>query len=357
MIFLCLPEHPYAIVTSVFELSGNSGFCPSQGVIPLLRADMERHQTTNVHFGRFFRTILPAFLILVLGVAVILGVMVYKISYPPAVQEAANPSHYSLPSLDVTVPTNDGKDLAAWWIPGLRGAPAIILAPGYGMNRADALSLAFALHESGFNLLTFDQRGNGAVPKGASTLGLLETGDMLQAIKLVQGRPESNGKRLGIWGTDIGALSALKAAGDCPEVRAIVADGAYESPADFLGYRIAEDFGVDNRLVDLGAFQFFKLAHIRRFSAARKADVPVQALSDRTILFINGENHRGLAELTTAIYDRIQPQKEIISFKTARTHVMNGEDLKSYDRQVANFFHLNLVAPTDAESQKNADQH
>jgi pimeloyl-ACP methyl ester carboxylesterase len=317
---------------------------------------MEGPLVANVYFGRFFRTIFPAILILLLGAAVILGVMVYKISYPDAVQEAANPSFYSLPSLDVTVPTDDGKDLSAWWIPGLRGAPAIILAPGYGMNRADALSLATALHESGFNLLAFDQRGNGAFPKGASTLGLLESGDMLQAIKFVQARQEINGKRLGIWGTDIGALSALRAAGDCPEVRAIVADGAYESPSDFLGYRIAEDFGVDNRLVHLGAYQIFKLAHITHRSASNTS-IPAQALSDRTILFVKGENHKGLAELTTAIYDKIQPQKEIISFRTARTHVMNGEDLQSYDRQVANFFHLNLVTPTDAELQKNADQH
>jgi pimeloyl-ACP methyl ester carboxylesterase len=319
----------------------------------LLRVDMERQ--ANVHFGRFFRMILPAILILLVGVIVILGVMVYKISYPDPVQEAANPSYFSLPSLDVSVPTDDGKELAAWWIPGLKDAPAIILAAGYGMNRADSLSLAAALHESGFNLLAFDQRGNGAIPKGASTLGLLEIKDMLQAIKFVQARPDINPKRLGIWGTDVGAMSALRAAGECPEVRAIVADGAYESPADLLGYRIAEDFGVDNGLVHLGAYQIFKLAHITHRSMANTS-IPATELSDRTILFIKGENRKGLAELTTAIYDKIQPQKEIISFKAARTHVMNGEDLKSYDRQVANFFHLNLVVPAGAESQ-DANKH
>jgi hypothetical protein len=60
------------------------------------------------------------------------------------------------------------------------------------------------------------------------------------------------------------------------------------------------------------------------------------------ILFIKGENRKGLAERTTVIYDKIQPQKEMISFRSARTHAMSGEDLKNYDRQVTNFFHLNL---------------
>jgi len=302
---------------------------------------MERPLAAGVHLGRFLRTVLPAILILLLGVAIILVVLVYKISYPDPVAEAANPSYYSLPSLELTVPTDDGKDLAAWWIPGLKGAPGIILAPGYGMNRADALSLAAVLHESGFNLLIYDQRGNGPAPKTASTLGLYETKDMLQAVKLVQGRAECNSKRLGIWGVDVGALAALQAGAECPAVRAIVADGAYESVSDFLAWRVREDFGVDNRLVNMTAFQIFKLAHITHGSFA-EALIPVQALSDRTILLVKGENRKGLAELTTAVYDRIQPQKEMISFKTARTHVMSGEDLKSYDRQVANFFHLNL---------------
>jgi hypothetical protein len=38
----------------------------------------------------------------------------------------------------------------------------------------------------------------------------------------------------------------------------------------------------------------------------------------------------------------VLPQKELISFKMARIHSMSGEDLKNYDRQVVNFFHLNL---------------
>ena len=302
---------------------------------------MKRPLAAKVQLGRFLRMILPAVLILFLGVAVILGVLVYKVSYPDPVQEAVNPSHYLLPSIEVTLPTKDRIDMAGWWIPGLKGAPGIILAPGYGMSRSDALSLAAVLHENGFNLLIYDQRGSGAEPKGASTLGLYESGDMLQAVSFMKNRPESNPKRLGIWGVDVGAFSALRAAAACAEVRAVVADSAFESESDFLAYRIAEDFGLENRLIQLSALQIFKLVHLFGGAFASR-EIPFQAISDRTILFIKGENRRGLADLTTAIYDKIQPQKEMVSFKTARVHLMNGEELRSYDRQVANFFHLNL---------------
>jgi len=300
-----------------------------------------RPLAAKVQLGRFLRMILPAVLILFLGVAVILGVLVYKISYPDPVQETVNPSHYLLPSIELTLPTKDRIGMAGWWVPGLKGAPGIILAPGYGMSRSDALSLAAVLHENGFNLLIYDQRGSGAEPKGASTLGLYESGDMMQAVSFMKNRPESNPKRLGIWGVDEGAFSALRAAAACAEVRAVVADSAFESESDFLAYRIAEDFGLENRLIQLSALQIFKLVHI--FGGAFVSqEIPFQAIGDRTILFIKGENRRGLADLTTAIYDKIQPQKEMISFKTARVHLMSGEELRSYDRQVANFFHLNL---------------
>jgi len=302
---------------------------------------MKRQTPAKIQIGRFFRTILPAAAILAIGTLLIFGFFVYKISYPGAVPESVNPSHYLLPSLDVLFPGAGGETIPAWWIPGLKGAPGIILSPGYGMSRSDALNLALALHEKGFNLLIYDQRGSGAAPRGASSLGLYETEDMLSALEFMRGRPESDRKRIGIWGVDIGALAALRTAAASSEVRAVAADSVFQFPSDFLSYRIEEDFGLDNRLLQFGCFQIFKLVHLRG-SLSQSAGIPLQQLSDRSILFIKGENRKQLGYLTTAIYDALKPQKELISFKTARIHMMGGEDLKSYNRQVVNFFHLNL---------------
>jgi pimeloyl-ACP methyl ester carboxylesterase len=302
---------------------------------------MNRHLSSKVQIGKSFKTILPAAAILIVGILGLLGFLVYRITNPGAVPEHVNPSHFLLPSLEVSIPSGDGAEIQGWWIPGLKGAPGIVLAPGYGMSRSDALSLAAVLHESGFNLLIFDQRGSGAAPRGSSTFGIYETEDMLHVLNYVQSRPESNRERLGIWGVDVGAFTALKAAASVPEVRAIAADGAFESPADFLNYRLDEDFGLDNLLIQFGCRQIFRLVHVKG-GLLLDEKIPVQPLSDRTILFIKGENRRGLGRLTSALYDGMQPQREMISFKNSRIHLMSGEDLKSYDRQVANFFHLNL---------------
>jgi len=290
---------------------------------------------------RFFRTVFPAIAILLVGLFVIFTVFVYKISYPGAIPESVNPSHYLLPSLDLATPADNGDIIYGWWIPGLKGAPIIILAPGYGMSRSDGLSMAVGLHNDGFNLYLYDQRGSGSSPRGASTLGLSETEDMLTVVRFLRDRPDVNRERIGIWGVDISGLAALKAAAVFGEIRAIAADSVFQSPNDFLSYRIEEEFGLDNRLLQFGCYQVFRLFHIRSsFSTDEK--IPLRALSDRNILFIKGDNRRRLGSLTTEIYDAVLPQKELISFKAARIHSMSGEDLKNYDRQVVNFFHLNL---------------
>ncbi len=302
---------------------------------------MKRRQQVQTQIGRFLRIIFPAASIVVAGSLVLFVVLVYKITHPGAVSEPITPSDYFLPSREVLILPADGAKIPGWWIPGSKGSPGIILAPGYGMSRSDALSLANALHEKGFNILIYSQRGNGASSQESSTLGLYETGDMLEALRLMQAQPEAKEGPLGIWGVDIGAFAALKAAASMTVVRAIAVDGIFASPADFLNLRIVEDFGMDNWFLRFGCRQIFRLAHIAS-QAPIDEKLALEALSDRTILFIKGENRERLGRLTAALYEEIRPQKEMVSLKAARVHLMGGEELRSYDRQVTNFFHLNL---------------
>ena len=304
---------------------------------------MKRHlpATAKNHGEWLLKTALPAIGILLLALAVLLGILVYKISYPKTVAEGVNPSHYLMPYMEMGIRSGKNNDIPGWWIPGLKNAPGIILAPGYGMNRSDGLSLAVALRQHGFNLLIFDQRGSGSSYRGASTLGFRESEDMADAIRFMKSRPESDPERIGIWGVDVGAYAALKSAGTFPEVKAIAADNPFETIENYLGYRIAEDFGVDNPALRIGCYQIFRLAHFFAKGSGRE-QLPMNSLSGRAILFIKGADRNKLADSTMAIYEEIQPQKELISFKATRFHAMNGENLQNYDRQVASFFHQNL---------------
>jgi pimeloyl-ACP methyl ester carboxylesterase len=300
---------------------------------------MKRSTPANDHAGKALRTVLPAAIILAGGVLALFAILVYRITHPGEVPEPVNPSHFLLPSLDVEFPSGGGGFISGWWIPGLKGAPGIVMAPGYGMSRSDGLSLAVLLHQDGFNLLTYDERGSGASPRGASSLGINETDDLIAALRFMESELEAKSTELGIWGVDVGAWAALKAATLVPEVRAIAADGVYEHIDEFIDLRLHEDVGTDNWLLRWGSLQAFRLMHI---GSSMDAGFQLSALSDRSILFIEGENRPELGRPTAALYERIQPQKEMISLKAARVRLMEEEDLTAYDRQVAGFFNLNL---------------
>src|SRR5213592_3953353 len=196
---------------------------------------MRRKVPAQVRLKKFLWVVLPGVLILLAGLAVFLGLSVYRITHPAPAQESANPSLFLLPAQDVRWTSTDGTEFAGWWIAGasdnapgiilapgygMNYAPGIILAPGYGMNRADALSLALLLRENGFHLLIYEQRGCGAATERKSTLGLLETDDMQAALDFLLARPGVNRERAGIWGVDIGARAALMVGAARSQVRA-----------------------------------------------------------------------------------------------------------------------------------------
>jgi hypothetical protein len=284
--------------------------------------------------------VLPAALVVAGGVAAVFGFLLYQITHPAAVPGGINPSHYLLPSVDVSWPGGDAREIPGWWIPGVKGSPAILLAPGYGMSRADSLSLAVVLHRMGFNLLTYDQKGSGAQPRGASSLGLKESADMLAALDFLKSRNDVDASRLGVWGVDVAARAALSAAAQRVEVRALALDGAYEDVGDFLALQVREQVGSENRILEFGSRNLLRFWRALERSADDR--LPLEPLSDRSVLFIQGENRRDLAGLSTAVYKNLKPSKEMLTLPTSRARFMNREELGSYDRQVANFFHLNL---------------
>jgi hypothetical protein len=302
---------------------------------------MNRPAPAKVRVRRFFRLVLPAAIILIVGVIAILAVLLYRITHPGAVPEAVNPSHFLLPSVDVTWPAGDGIEAAGWWIPGSKDGPGVLLVPGLGMCRSDALSLALPLHQDGFNLLICDSRGSGALPRGASSLGLREADDVLAALRFMMTQLGPGSQRLGIWGVDVGARAALHAAALVPEVGAIAADGAYDIVLDFVNVRFREESGIRSGILEYACRQVFRLMHLGSLSRLTRP-LEVAPLSNRSILFIEGENRRDLGRLTEGIYLRVQPQKELATLKAARVHSMSGADLGDYDRQVATFFRLNL---------------
>lgn len=267
--------------------------------------------------------------------------MAHRLTHPAPVLEPVNPSHFLLASKDVFWGSPDGAQISGWWIPGQEGAPGILLAPGYGMSRSDGLSLAAVLNKDGFNLLTYEARGSGARPTRKSTLGLHEAEDMMAALNFLRATAGVNPNRLGIWGVDVNARAALKAAAAIRQIRAVAADSAYDSIADFVSAKLGEDLGWHSRIMEFGCLRMFQLLSFSASSALNER-LSVTELLDKEILFIQGENRSEFARHTTALYNRVRPQKDLIQLPVCRVRLMSGDELRSYDSHVRSFFRLSL---------------
>jgi pimeloyl-ACP methyl ester carboxylesterase len=114
---------------------------------------------------------------------------------------------------DVTLHTDDGLELAAWFVPSGRSSAddlAVLLAPGNGGNREGRAGLARELRRRGLAVLLMDYRGYGGNPGSPSEDGLLldaaAAADRLEELGFPPRRTIYFGESLGT-----GVVAALQA--------------------------------------------------------------------------------------------------------------------------------------------------
>jgi len=296
---------------------------------------------------KILKVLLPAALLLLIGITVLLSFVLYRAMHPQPAAEGMNPAHFMLRYEEVSWRTRDGYILTGWWIPAKKKGPAIVLAPGYGMGRAGALSLAAILNDPGFNVLIFDPRAGGAAPRGSSTFGILEAEDLLEGLDYLQGKSEVDPRRLGVWGVDVGAWAALMAASRRPEVRAVVADCPYGAVEDFLVLQLRDVFGLRNAYIETACTRLFGL--YRWFATSNARDrIPLDQLSDKKILFLLGDNRPEVVELSRRLMEEMDPRPELATMAVSRVRLMKEDELKKYDATVAGFFARNLAQEKSA---------
>jgi pimeloyl-ACP methyl ester carboxylesterase len=123
----------------------------------------------------------------------------------------------------VTLTTVDGVELTAWHSPPRNGA-AVILLHGAGGSKESTRRLAEDLVSRGFGVLAVDLRGHGQSGGRTNRLGWSGSTDVRAAVDyLLASAPET---RLGGVGLSMGGEVLLGATAACPEIVAVVADGA-----------------------------------------------------------------------------------------------------------------------------------
>ena len=152
-----------------------------------------------------------------------------------------HPENHGLAYRDVEFMSRvDGVLLKGWWISREGCGPAVVMVHGITGNRTNgnSLGLAARLHELGYNVLLFDQRGHGESEGERSTGGMLEQRDLGGAIDFLktEGMSES---AIGVYGSSMGAGTALLTLPGEQGIQAAVLVSPYASAADLIAVEIA----------------------------------------------------------------------------------------------------------------------
>lgn len=127
--------------------------------------------------------------------------------------------------------TTDGTRLRYWFVPGEGEGPrpAAVLVHGLAANRDAMLARGEMLARHGISAISVELRAHGASGGEFTTLGDRETGDVGPALAYLTARADVDPSRLALVGHSLGAVVALRAAAERPEVRAVVAESVFVS--------------------------------------------------------------------------------------------------------------------------------
>jgi hypothetical protein len=154
------------------------------------------------------------------------------------------PQDFGLHSETVSFQAIDGVHLRAWWLPA-EGTPraTVIIAHGVDHTRQVMLGRAAFLVKGGYNALPLDLRCHGESGGRFVSPGLVETRDILGAIRYVRSRGERG--PMVLMGVSLGAEASLLTAAQSGDVAAVISDGAFTSGIDVL--RNVQDYYAHDR--------------------------------------------------------------------------------------------------------------
>ena len=267
---------------------------------------------------------------------------------PPQAQESSASTFLaSAESVEFTTP--DGNLHDAWFFPGLRDSPVIVLCHGYRSSRTEVMTLATSLQMHRYNVLAFNFAGHGDSPAKYTTLGNLESVELLAALRSLEGRTDVDISRVGLWGYSLGGYAALSAAPDFPGVKAIVVDSVYPRPANLLRRELGR-LGADI-IPLLGPVTTLEFHIFSLFQEGRPG--PREALprlGGVPKLFIAGDDSPNLAQFTRELYEQASDPKELAALPRSNLASMTEAERRTYEDLVVRFFlqHLPLTPPPPA---------
>ena len=138
------------------------------------------------------------------------------------------------PLQPVTIQTEDGLNLSAWYVPNSADRAVIVLAGIYG-DRDACISNAEVYLDLGYSALLPDLRGTGESEGDRISIGWHERKDLIACFNYLRGLGYQH---IGAHGTSLGAATICFAAKDLPELAFAVLESSYDTIDNALNNRL-----------------------------------------------------------------------------------------------------------------------
>jgi len=202
-----------------------------------------------------------------------------------------NPQEDAFHYEDVTFKTNEGIALSGWWMPSKTKKPlgTVLLTHGIFKNREQMLTRAEFLVKAGYQVLLFDQRGEGLSGESPVSGGALESGDFVAGVTYLNDAHRLV-RPLFFMGFSMGAISAIRAANAYPQVDGVIADSPLPNGKSYVSRRtLGGVFTALPGFLDACLKDYDRLTGLSLTTQDLDLGPVVSRFQDVPILYITGE--------------------------------------------------------------------
>jgi len=283
-----------------------------------------------------FSFLIPFLLLLGLIYVLVSAYAIYSVTHPTVSAESIDPSSYFIHFEGFTYKTKDTLSLPGWFGAAKPSAPVIILCHGYGETRSKILGLADKLHGAGFSVVLPLLRGHSA-DRGATTLGWLESDDLLSMVEELKRQKWLQAQKLGAWGMNTGTFTILAAFQKGLPLKAVAVDTPFLSVQDYLNFRLRQ-FVADQEI-----FRPWLTNHLFTTLILRNPMVDTPALNVNAwkehpkVLVITTLTEKGPSQKASQMLAAF-PDTKVWKIAATRQEELSGPMLDAYDQEVVRFF-------------------
>ena len=264
---------------------------------------------------------------------------------------------------EVTLTTPDGLSLQACYLHASNGKPrkgVILFCLEFGSNRWACVPYCGFLREAGYDIFTFEMRGQGNSPAqpGYEPLQWVteyELIDFRTALDYLKTRPDKDPRGVGLFGLSKGGSAGLMAAAQDDFIRCFVVDGIFAALTTMVPYMQRWVFVYTRtpwlaRRLPIWFFRFEGKAALRQVERQRGCRYPplekyMARLAPRALLMIHGGGDTYIKpDMAAELFALAQQPKDFWLVEKAKHNQAFHLAHEEYKKRVLAFFDQHLAA-------------